>query len=255
MSNSEGGFWQQYQENLREYQRQAPWRFLRILVAFVMALILAPCCMVVANVTGEPLAAMGVALVGVLVTLVIWKLMWWAFDRPARLPPLGPQVYGQAAFGQPMMPPGVVDASIVDEVAKRPILGASTGPVPPFAAEQPRSSGGGCLVAMLAIGGMSLLLCCGGFAGLIAFAPNFQFKAGPNGRAIGPPPPPVVFGGPGGNLLPAGPPFADFERQHQQQMDEMFRQQREIMRLQEEQMRELQRQLEVPPQPVFEPGF
>ena len=67
------GFWEQYKDNLREYRRQTPWRFLRLLVAFAMTLLLAPCCAAAAAITGEPMAAMVVAVVGIVGVFVAWR--------------------------------------------------------------------------------------------------------------------------------------------------------------------------------------
>jgi hypothetical protein len=262
MSNPGNGFWQQYQENVRAANRNAPWRLLRVLVAFGLTLVLAPCSMVVAEVTGSPTAAMVFAIVGIVSAVVLWRLIWWLFERQPQqalpdfhgpalsaIPPStgspfasGP-FYQQAPSTQAYTPPA------------QPLLGASAGPRPPFAPEPRRSGSSGCVIAIVALLGLSLFTCCGGAAALFAFAPKLNFRAGPNAAVNFGPANAPAFGPPAGNPFPGGDPFADFQRRQQQHLEDVRQRHDEIMRQHEAQMRELERQIETDRRELLEPGF
>ena len=251
------GFWEQYKENVREHNRQAPWRIVRLLVAFGLTLLLAPCCAAAAAITGEPMAAMVVAVVGIVAVVVAWRVIWWLVDRSPNPPsqaglpfqpsPPAPQYpapqYSAQQFPAPQFPApqGFIDAQLATAAPARPIMGAGSGPVPPFAAEPvAHSSGIGWGCALAGVFGAMMLFCCGGGALGLALLPGLRIQAGPNQANVGGP---VgfqgPFGGPGGDPIMNGPmhdPFAEMHRQHQKQFDE-------LMRENERQMRELNQQI------------
>jgi hypothetical protein len=288
------GFWEQYKENLREYNRQTPWRFLRLVVAFGLTLLLAPCCAAAAAITGEPMAAMVVAVVGIVGVVVAWRVMVWMFDRasnPTQSPGYGPPGYslpqpgaafspaaGQSPFG-PLpgggMPPagpginlpfssqaGFVQPAYAAQLPGQPIMGASTGPVPPFAAEPPRPrSGSGCTIAALTVVGVLLFSCCGGGVALMATLPNFKMQVGPQQPMAGPAGNPFGFPGPfpgaGPGGMPGGMPGAPI--QNKDPFEEMRRAQekgfQDFIKENERQMRELDEQLRKQNERAFPPGF
>ena len=276
------GFWQQYKENLQEYQRQTPWRFLRLLVAFGMAMILAPCCYAVVAITGEPKAAMVVALVGIVGMFVAWRVLLWMFGRTPNQPL--PQSYAPPGYGASQAPgtfPGPVSQSsfgptpmgglppgkpgfdtpfppapgfVQPYIPGQPIMGASAGPVPPFANEAPRPrSGAGCAVAAVAVLGVVALSCCGGGVAVMAMLPNFKMQVGPGQPVAGPAGNPFGFPGPIPGALPNDPvphkdPFDDMQRAQQKQFDDFIREN-------ERQMREFDEQFRKQNEQAFGPEF
>jgi hypothetical protein len=262
------GFWEQYKENVRESNRRAPWRLLRLLVAFGLSILLAPCCAAAAAITGEPMAAMVVAVVGILCVAVVWRTMLWLLDRSSPSAPAGvpyphagfaPSGYspqqpassampaGQSPFapvaagGLPPTKPrdetpfpthaGFVQPAYAAQLPGQPILGASTGPVPPFAHEPPPArSGAGCAMAAVAIIGVMFLSCCGGGVAILATQPNLKVQVGPQQPMA------VPAGGPFGFPGPmAGPPgaFPAEPIPNDDPFEEMRRAQEEMRRAQE----------------------
>jgi hypothetical protein len=271
---SQNGFWEQYKQNLSDYNRQAPWRFLRLLVAFGLTLLLAPCCAAAAAITGEPMAAMVVAVAGIVGVVIGWRVMLWVFDRrpPNPVPAAGyPPGYWppQSPFAPTAMsgfPPGnggidtpfpaspaYMPPAYLPQVPGQPIMGASSGPVPPFAAEPPRAkSGAGCAIAAVAGVGLLVLSCCGGGVALMATMPNLKIQAGPAQPFGGPAQPvggPAVqpFGFPGpmpgmpgampgmpgampGQPFPQNDPFEEMRRAQEKQFQDIMKENERQMR-------------------------
>ena len=278
------GFWEQYKDNLREHNRQAPWRFLRLLVAFAMTLLLAPCCAAAAAITGEPMAAMVVAVVGIAGVFLAWRAMLWMFDRgpnPAQAeshasPGFGPQPQSPFApmpmsgfppaktgFDTPFpASPSYMPPAYSPQVPGQPIMGASSGPVPPFAPETPKTqSGVGCAIAAVAVLGVLVLSCCGGGVALIATMPNLKIQAGPAQPGpvqpvAGPAVQPFGFPGPLPGMpdampnqpFPQNDPFEEMRRAHEKQFQDMIREN-------ERQMRQLDEQFRKQNEQPFAPGF
>jgi hypothetical protein len=269
------GFWEQYKQNLSDYNRQAPWRFLRLFVAFGLTLLLAPCCMAAVAITGEPMAAMVVAVVGIVGVVVSWRVMLWAFDRgpdpapatayspPGYAPPESPFAPvamsgfppGNSGINTPFpTSPAYMPPAYSPQVPGQPIMGASSGPVPPFAAEPPRAkSGAGCLVAAVAGVGLLVLSCCGGGVALIAAMPNLNFQVGPAQPVAGPAMQPFGFPGPMPGAMPGHPfpqndPFEEMRRAQEKQFQDMIQEN-------ERQMREFDEQFRKQNERPFAPGF
>lgn len=277
MSQS-NGFWEQYKENLREHNRQAPWRFLRLIVAFGLTLLLAPCCAAAAAITGEPMAAMVVAVVGIVGVVIAWRVMLWLFDRGSN--PSSAANYSPPGFGPPQspfaptplsgFPPGktsfdtpfppstaYMPPAYSPQLPGQPIMGASSGPVPPFAPETPKAtSGAGCAIAAVAVLGVLALSCCGGGFALIATMPNLRIQAGPAQPVAGPVGPPFGFPGPMPGMpgampnqpFPQNDPFEEMRRAHEKQFEDMRKENERLMREFDQQFREQN-------QPGFRPGF
>lgn len=251
---SQNGFWEQYKENLRDYNRHAPWRFVRLLIAFGLTLLLAPCCMAAVAITGEPMAAMVVAVVGIVGVFVAWRAMLWVFDRgsgPVPAAAFSPRGFGampQSPFAPTAtsgFPPGRTSfdapfpssAAYTPQMPGQPIMGASSGPVPPFAPEPPKgTSGAGCAIAAVAVMGVLALSCCGGGAALFVALPNLKVQAGPAQPAAGPAVPPLGFpqpmpGMPGAmpnQPFPQNDPFEEMRRAHEELMKDHERRMREF---------------------------
>jgi hypothetical protein len=275
MSQS-NGFWEQYKENLRASNRQAPWRFLRLIVAFGLTLLLAPCCAAAAAITGEPMAAMVVAVVGIVGVVIAWRLMLWMFDRGSNSSPApnySPPGFGpaQSPFApMPMsgFPPGktgfdtpfptssaYMPPAYAPQLPAQPIMGASSGPVPPFASETPKAtSGAGCAIAAVAVLGVLALSCCGGGFALIAAMPNLRIQAGPAQPVVGGPVGnPLGFPGPvpgamPNNAFPQNDPFEEMRRAQEKQFQDFIQEN-------ERQMREFDEQLRKQNERPFGPGF
>ena len=275
---SQNGFREQYKQNLSDYNRQAPWRFLRLLVAFGLTLLLAPCCAAAAAITGEPMAAMVVAVAGIVGVVIGWRVMLWVFDRrpPNPVPAAGyPPGYWppQSPFAPTAMsgfPPGnggidtpfptspaYMPPAYLPQVPGQPIMGASSGPVPPFADEPPRAkSGAGCAIAAVAGVGLLLLSCCGGGVLLFAAMPNLKVQAGPAQPIGGPAVQPFGFPGPMPGMpgampnqpFPQNDPFEEMRRAQEKQFQD-------IMKENERQMREFDEQFRKQNERPFAPGF
>jgi hypothetical protein len=148
---------EQYKANCRQYVRRTPYRLLRLLGAFVAALVLAPICALAARVTGMPAAAVVVGIVGAVGVLVIWIFIERVFqgNTDAEVPSQSPFA---AAPAQPGFPPalGFVTPEVVPTSAP---AWQSAGP-------PPAKSGSGCLIPLLVVGGVLMLSCCGGTAAL-----------------------------------------------------------------------------------------
>jgi hypothetical protein len=274
------GFWEQYKDNLRDHNRQAPWRFLRLIVAFGLTLILAPCCMAAVAITGEPMAAMVVAVVGIVGVFVAWRTMLWMFDRGSY--PATAAAYSSPGFGvmpqspfAPMamsgFPPGksgfetpfptsaaYTPPAYSPQAPGAPIMGASSGPVPPFAPEPPKtSSGAGCAIAAVAVVGVLVLSCCGGGLALFVALPNLKIQDGPAQPVGGPAGQPFGFPGPMPGMpgavpnqpFPQNDPFEEMRRTHEKHFEE-------LMKENERRMREFDQQIREQNQPPFpRPGF
>lgn len=290
-------FWEQYKENLEAYNRSAPRRFLRLFVAFGMALLLAPCCAAAAAITGEPMAAMVVGVVGIGGGFAAWWLIARMFDRspnqaagqaysPAGYPPPSyalpdyglpqppvdfPGQVGQSPFGPAAMsglPPaksgfetpfptrqaGFVPPAYSAQLPGQAILGASSGPVPPFAAEtQPARSGAGCAIAALTGAGLLGLSCCCGAPALLVTLPNLKVQVGPQQPLAGPPGNPFGFPGPMPGAMPNDPfpnndPFAEMRGAQGKGFQDFIKEN-------ERQMRELGEQMRKQNERAFPPDF
>ena len=277
------GFWEQYKENVRESNRQAPWRLLRLLVAFGLSILLAPCCAAAAAITGEPMAAMVVAVVGIVFVVVVWRTMWWLLDRSsnsavggAAYPhagfapsgyspqppvssaiPAGQSPFASLAAGGP--PPiksgydtpfptqaGFVQPAYAAQLPGQPILGASTGPVPPFANEPPPArSGAGCAIAAVAVIGVMFLSCCGGGIAMLVTLPNFKMEVGPQQPIAGPAGAPFGFPGPmagppGGfpaEAFPNNDPFEEMRRAQEKSFQDFIEENKRQMQQFDEELR------------------
>jgi hypothetical protein len=286
------GFFEQYKENVRASNRMAPWRLLRLVVAFGLTLLLAPCCAVAAAITGEPMAAMVVAVVGIFGVVIVWRSMLWLIDRSKSSAPAAnysqtgfaqgshwPQPHvssmpggGQSPFasqGAGAFPPsqpgysapitthaGFVQPAYAAQLPGQPILGASTGPVPPFATEPPAArSGTGCTIAAVALIGFMFLSCCGGGVAILATLPNFKMQVGPQQPMAGPAVQPFGFpdplaGPPGavpGDAFGNNDVFEEMRRAQEKSMQELIEEHNRQMEQFDEEFRKQNE--------AFRPGF
>gem|GEM_PF-5905358 len=190
------GFWQQYQENVREYRRTWKRRLLRRVVAILLVILITPIAMLVRYVTGSNAAG---AIVGVPLMVFAVFLWWWIEDRlyadaDARYyaeldareaqhtqqysPPPGP-MYAQPAsnYAQPMPPTppnysAAVPATVIEDAQPAYIPVAQhtayqpMAPAPKQPMMQPPPTAGGGRGALIAIAIVAtVFLMCGGMAG------------------------------------------------------------------------------------------
>jgi hypothetical protein len=212
MSDPIHNFWQQYKENCSEYTRRAPLRLLGLVIAFIAAFALAILGALVNGLTGEPAAALVVIVVGAITVLVGWIVLVRMIDRPSppapnhpptAMTPFGPAPggMGQSPFaGQPAYPP---QRFVAPEVVDAQLAPAWPQPAPPV------KSGGGMKLVLLGIFSVLCLSCCGGAIVITRLATQL---------------------GAGGGPPAARDPFADLQRQQQEQLDDLLQQQREIWR-------------------------
>lgn len=207
-------FFDQYKANCRAYVRRTPYRLLRLLVAFVAALVLAPICGAAAKLTGEPMVAVVVGVVGTVGVLAVWILIERAIQNRVERPELPVDPYSSANFnpsggqspfaGQPGFAPQ--QAIVTPELIHSGEVPVWTPGAPPA-----KSSGGGCTIALLVVAGVMMLSCCGGIVAV--FAVGASFAGHRNGR-----------------IAVDEDPFFDLQRQQQRQIDDVIRRQQDQWR-------------------------
>jgi hypothetical protein len=208
-------FLDQYKANCRAYVRRAPYRFLRLLVAFVAALVLAPICALAARLTGEPMVAAVVGVAGAVGVLAAWIIIERAMQRRAEGPEYPSDHYspvsfnhdgGQSPFAlQPGSPPhhAMVTPGLVP--IGHPPAWQTPSPTPA------KSSGGGCTIALLVVGGVMMLTCCGGGVAVLAIGTS-------------------VAGHVNGRVAVQEDPFSDFQRRQERQIEDLVRRQQDHWR-------------------------
>ena len=200
-------FLEQYKANCRSYVRRTPYRLLRLLVAFMTALALAPVCALAARLTGEPIVAMVIGVIGAVGVLAAWILIERAIQR--RVEPSEHQTTGQSPYAGPASLPGL-QVEVTPELVHS---GKADLWQPPMQSPS-RSSGCGCLIAMLILGGVTLFSCCGGAALLLAIGAR-------------------VAGHRDGQIAVQQDSIFDPHRQHEQNLEDLIRNQEEQLRAME----------------------
>ena len=208
-------FFEQYKANCRGYVRRAPYRLLRLLVAFGAALVLAPICALAARLTGVPMVAVVVGVVGAVGVLAVWILIERAI---------------QNRLEGPKYPVDLCSAEILNPGGGQPPLTGQSGFTPQHAIVTPelvhgehaplwhapgpppaKSSGGGCTVALLVVAGVMMLTCCGG--GVAVFAIGSSVAGHRNDR-----------------VAVQDDPFLEMHRQQERQINDLIRRQQDQWR-------------------------
>jgi len=208
-------FFEQYNANCRNYVRRAPYRLLRLLVAFGAALVLAPICALAARLTGVPMVAVVVGVVGAIFVLAVWILIERAIQNRVEGPEYPADPNSAANFGtcggqSPLVgQPGFTSqqAIVTPELVHGEHATVWHAPGPPPA----KSSGGGCTIALLVVAGVMMLTCCGG--GVAVFAIGSSIAGHRNGR-----------------VAVQEDPFFNIQRQQERRIDDLIRRQQEQWR-------------------------
>jgi hypothetical protein len=207
-------FLDQYKANCRAYVRRTPYRLLRLLVAFAAALVLAPICAAAAKLTGQPMVAVVIGVVGAVGVLAVWILIERAIQNRVERPeydagPFAPANFdpggGESPFaGLPVSAPH--QAIVMPELVNSGHLPAWQAPSP-----APAKSSGGCTIALLVVAGVVMLSCCGG--GVAVFAVGASFAGHRNDR-----------------VAMDEDPLFDAQRQQERQIDDLIRRQQDQWR-------------------------
>jgi hypothetical protein len=172
-----------------------------LLVAFVAALALAPVCALTARLTGEPLVAVVVGVIGAVGMLAAWILVEWGIQRGVE--PSESRAGSQSPFATQIPLPSL-QAEVTPELVHSGKADVWQAPVHSPA----KSSGGGCLVALLVLAGVTLISCCGGGLVLLAIGAS-------------------VAGHRNGQVAVQEDTLFDLHRQHEQQLEDIIRRQEE----------------------------
>jgi hypothetical protein len=222
MSSPVERFWDQYKENVHYARRNRKYKFARLFWAFFVTLLIAPICYGIRWLTDSNGLAAGVGIVGAIGGVIVW----WIIEA----------IWRSASDSKEAMAADVMPAQFA---------GPSSGPQPaqpawqpaasPHDLAEPKRSGGGVLVALAAVFAVLALSCCGGGIALVAIGSRFANDAAQARPAAGPGD--IAFPAP--TMPGPGSPFGDFHRQHQDQMNELRRQQDAMRRQHEEMLRDL----------------
>jgi len=208
-------FLDQYKANCRAYVRRTPYRLLRLLVAFAAALVLAPICAAAAKLTGEPMVAVVIGVVGAVGVLAVWILIERAIQNRVETPeyPAGPSAPANFDPGGGESPFAGQPGSASQQAIVMPEL-VHSGHRPAWQAPSPapaKSSSGGCTIALVVVAGVMMLTCCGGGVAVLAIGSS-------------------VAGHVNGRVAVHEDPLFDLQRQQERQIDDLIRRQQDQWR-------------------------